>query len=299
MSTMVEIKHRPVLVDKVVDLMNPECGKVFVDATVGDGGHSLALFERCEDIRIIAIDRDPEAIKRSKMFLESYGDRVEFHNINFIEIDRVVSYFVDGVIFDLGLSTFQIFDDKRGFSFGRNSPLDMGMDEGAMSVEHFINSASPDEIADVLYQYGGERKSRRIARRIVSEREKEPIMTTSRLATIVKCAYPPGYHRIHPATRTFQALRIWANSELNHLRVALPKALRVIRPGGVVVVISYHSLEDRIVKAEFARTAESAEYELITRKPITPDRSEILNNRSSRSAKLRAIKRSDSRKRGS
>jgi len=288
---MPDMRHRPVLVDKVVEILKSSQGKVFIDATVGDGGHTLAIIQKCKAQRIIAIDRDHKAIERAKEFLKNYIKKILFYNINFININKVTQCCVDGILFDLGLSSYQLQDRERGFSFNIDAPLDMGMNGDSRSVKDFINKMPEDEIASILYKYGEERNSRKIVSLIVKERNVKPIVTTYELATIVKRAYPLGYHRIHPATRTFQALRIWANNELNNLEVALPKSIKLLRTGGVLIVISYHSLEDRIVKHFFKEKALSGEYKIMTKKPERPTREEVLENRSSRSAKLRALKK--------
>ncbi|MGQ9706063.1 MAG: 16S rRNA (cytosine(1402)-N(4))-methyltransferase RsmH, partial [bacterium] len=212
-------------------------------------------------------------------------------NLNYIDIDKVSECEVDGIVFDLGLSLYQLFDGKRGFSFLRDSPLDMGMNGSSRSVRELINKMSEDEIADVIYKYGEERFSKKIASLIVKERQIKQIDTTGELVRIIKKAYPTGYKRIHPATRTFQALRIWANDELTNLENALSKAIKLLRVGGVLLIISYHSLEDRIVKRIFKEMEVCGRYKVITKKPIRPTREEVYLNRRARSAKLRGLRR--------
>jgi len=288
---MPQERHRPVLVDEVIDILRSPKGDVFIDATVGDGGHTLGIIKRCNAKKIIAIDRDPKAIERARKFLDDYIKMIIFYNTNFINIDKTAERQVDGILFDLGLSLYQLSDRERGFSFNSDSPLNMGMNGNARSVRDLINKMPADEIANIIFKYGDERFSRKIASLIVEERHLKPIETTGELVKIIKKVYPAGHHRIHPATRTFQALRIWANDELTNLEIALPKALELLKIGGVLIVISYHSLEDRIVKQIFKDKAMSGRYEIITKKPVRPSREEVLENRNSRSAKLRAMRR--------
>jgi len=262
-----------------------------VDATVGTGGHAEAILERGAEL--IGIDRDPLALEVARERLSRFGKRFLLIQDNFRHLVQILRDHgvqeVDGVLFDLGMSSFQLEDPKRGFSFLKEGPLDMRMDPSQdLTAYEIVNRWSERDIARILREYGEERYAGRIARAIVKSR---PIETTTQLARIVARCYPPGYHRIHPATRTFQALRIAVNDELNALREGLLAAIKVLRPGGVVVAISFHSLEDRIVKRTFRQRWIAGEVEILTKKPLTPTAEEVEKNPRSRSAKLRAARK--------
>ncbi len=279
------------MVQEVLRFLAPGPGKVVVDATVGTGGHAEAILERGAEL--IGIDRDPLALEVARERLSRFDKRFRLIQGNFRHLAQILRDHgvqeVDGVLFDLGMSSFQLGDPERGFSFLTGGPLDMRMDPSQQLTAHEIVNRWPErEIARVLWEYGEERLARRIARAIVKSR---PIETTTQLAQIVARCYPPGYHRIHPATRTFQALRIAVNDELNALREGLLAAIRLLRPGGVVVTISFHSLEDRIVKRTFRQRWIAGEVEILTKKPLTPTAEEVRRNPRSRSAKLRAARK--------
>jgi 16S rRNA (cytosine1402-N4)-methyltransferase len=290
-------QHEPVLVGEAVALLQPGSGGVFVDCTVGLAGHSRALLD-AGATRLIGLDRDPEALRLSAAALAAFGDRVELVHADYREIDRVLdergAARVAGILADLGVSSMQLDSAGRGFSFRRDEALDMRMDQsrGATAAE-LLASVEEKELADVIFQYGEERFSRRIARAIVAERLVAPVATTGRLAQIVRRAVPRrGYQRIDPATRTFQALRIWVNRELEGLNDFLAAAARRLLAGARLAVISFHSLEDRIVKHTF-RALERGELavRIVTKRPLEATEEEIARNPRARSAKLRAIER--------
>lgn len=282
--------HEPVLLSQVVELLDPRPGKVFVDATVGTGGHAEALVSG--GAKVIGIDQDPEALALATDRLRPFSDRFLPVRANFRELRAILVGLgveaVDGVLFDLGLSSLQLACPDRGFSFQGEGPLDMRMDpQGPIKAEHLVNTLPERELARILWEYGEERYARRIAREIVRSR---PVRTTGELARLVARCYPPGPQRIHPATRTFQALRIAVNDELSALAEALPQAVSLLNPGGVLCVISFHSLEDRIVKRFLRTEAEEGRLALLTPKPIRPPEEELRRNPRARSARLRAAR---------
>ena len=290
--------HIPVLTAEVVRHLRPERGGLFVDCTVGLGGHSRALVEGGAT-RVIGLDRDEGALARARLALAAWSDRVELVHADFRAIDGVLDSravsLVDGALADLGVSSLQLDAPGRGFSFQRDEPLDMRMDRsGGETAADLVARSTERELADAIFAYGEERFSRRIARALVEARRDAPVDTTGRLAAIVRRAIPRrGYMRIDPATRTFQALRIWVNRELEGLDRFLEAAARRLRAGGRLVVITFHSLEDRIVKhtlRALERNAGAA-VKVLTKKPIVPSEDEVGRNPRARSAKLRAAER--------
>ena len=290
--------HIPVLTAEVVRHLRPERGGLFVDCTVGLGGHSRALVEGGAT-RVIGLDRDEGALARARVALAAWSDRVELVHADFRAIDGVLDSravsLVDGALADLGVSSLQLDAPGRGFSFQRDEPLDMRMDRsGGETAADLVARSTERELADAIFAYGEERFSRRIARALVEARRDAPVDTTGRLAAIVRRAIPRrGYMRIDPATRTFQALRIWVNRELEGLDRFLEAAARRLRAGGRLVVITFHSLEDRIVKhtlRALERNAGAA-VKVLTKKPIVPSEDEVGRNPRARSAKLRAAER--------
>ena len=290
--------HVPVLTAEVVRHLRPERGGLFVDCTVGLGGHSRALVEGGAT-RVIGLDRDEDALARARVALAAWSDRVELVHADFRAIDAVLDSravsLVDGALADLGVSSLQLDAPGRGFSFQRDEPLDMRMDRsGGETAADLVARSTERELADAIFAYGEERFSRRIARALVEARRDAPVDTTGRLASIVRRAIPRrGYMRIDPATRTFQALRIWVNRELEGLDRFLEAAARRLRAGGRLVVITFHSLEDRIVKHTLRALERShdAAVKVLTKKPIVPSEDEIGRNPRARSAKLRAAER--------
>lgn len=246
--------HETVLMQEAVEALMVIENGVYIDATFGRGGHSRAILERLgDDGRLIVFDKDPEAISVAKE-IQQTDTRLEIAHAPFSQIEewteaRGLAGSIDGILFDLGVSSPQLDEAERGFSFLRDGPLDMRMDPGiGQSAAQWINSAKEKEIADVLYQFGEERHSRRMARRVILEREEKPITTTGELAEIIKEANPAWERDKHPATRAFQGIRIFINDELGELNKGLEQALSILKIGGRLVVISFHSLEDRIVK---------------------------------------------------
>ena len=296
-ATMSAPLHEPVMAAETVALLAPERGGLFVDCTVGLGGHSRVLLDAGAS-RILGLDRDPEAIRLAREALAAWGDRVELVHADYRDLARVLGargiVGVAGALADLGVSSMQFDSEGRGFSFRRDEPLDMRMDrtQGATAAR-LLEDVGERELADVIFQFGEERFSRRIARGIVEARRSAPIATTGQLAQIVRRAVPHrGYQRIDPATRTFQALRIWVNRELDGLDAFLADAVRHLLAGARLAVITFHSLEDRIVKHTFrALAAAEAALRILTKRPVVPGPAEIERNPRARSAKLRAIER--------
>jgi len=283
---------------EVLAFLAPGRGGSFVDCTVGLGGHARALLE-AGATRVIGLDRDRDALDAAAGTLTAWRDRVELVHSDYRDLDAVLDArgltTVDGVLADLGVSSLQLEADGRGFSFQRDEPLDMRMDRSTGPTAALrLQAVAEDELADVIFGYGEERYARRIARAIVDARGRAPIATTGQLAAVVRRAVPRrGYTRIDPATRTFQALRIWVNGELEGLDRFLDRAVRRLRAGARLVVITFHSLEDRVVKHTFRafEHRDEAAVRVLTKKPVTPGAAELAGNRRARSAKLRAVER--------
>jgi 16S rRNA (cytosine1402-N4)-methyltransferase len=289
--------HVPVLVSETLALLEPSRGGLFVDCTVGLGGHSRALLE-AGATRVLGLDRDADALGLAADALKPFGDRVELVHADYRDLERVLDARgiarVAGALADLGVSSMQLDADGRGFSFQRDEPLDMRMDRSRPpSAAALLADVDEEALANVIFQFGDERYSRRIARAIVRARETAPVTTTGQLAQIVRRAIPVrGRQRIDPATRTFQALRIWVNRELEGLDAFLAAAARRLMAGGRLAVIAFHSLEDRIVKHTFRALAQAEHaIRILTRRPIEAGDDEVAGNPRARSAKLRAIER--------
>ncbi len=295
--------HAPVMTAELVTLLEPSRGGLFVDCTVGAGGHARALLDAGAG-RLLGIDRDGEALPIARETLRPFGDCVELVQADFRTFDaaldaRGIKAIDGGALADLGVSSMQL-DGSRGFSFRRDEPLDMRMDRttGPTAAE-LLRDVPESELADVIYQYGEDRHARRIARSLVSRREREPIASTGQLAdAVLRAVRRPGRWRIHPATRTFQAIRIWVNRELEGLDTWLESLCRRLEAGARVVVITFHSLEDRIVKQTFRRLERegfsgtpAAAVRVLTRRPLRPSDAERSRNPRARSAKLRAAER--------
>ncbi len=303
-------RHVPVMVREVLHYLRPRPGGTYIDATVGGGGHAEAILQAsAPDGRLLGLDADPGAIERSHRRLHRFGHRVTLVHAHFDQLEDIATRTgftpADGVLMDLGISSDQLEEGGRGFSFLRPGPLDMRMDPSLpRTAADLVNSLPEAELARIIRTYGEERYARRIARAIVQHR---PLRTTTELADLIAQVVPrrPG-QRLHPATRTFQALRIAVNDELAALERALPQAIRVLRPGGRLVVITFHSLEDRIVKHFFRREAQDclcpprqpvctcghkAQIRVLTRKPVVPSPEEVARNPRARSAKLRAAEK--------
>ena len=281
------LEHEPVMVDEVVRLLGGR-GTV-VDMTVGAGGHAQALLESGV-ARVVGLDRDPEAIRIAAARLARFGDRFAAVRTRFSDMPAVNR--VDGVLYDLGVSAMQLERSERGFSYRQHGPLDMRMggrgEEGTESAMELVNSGTEEELARVLFDYGEERRARRVAAAIARARARSPIRTTDELARVVAGAVGRRRGGPHPARRTFQALRIAVNRELEELAASLPRAVGLLTPGGRVVTIAYHSLEDRIVK-QFLM--EEPRLNVLTKKPLRPSTEEVARNPRARSARLRAAER--------
>lgn len=284
------------MVAEVLEHLAPERGGVFIDCTVGLGGHARALLEAGAS-RVIGLDRDPSALERSRDALAAFGAQVELVHSDYRELPAVLDARgiggVDGVLADLGVSSLQLDAPGRGFSFRRDDELDMRMDtsQGRTAAE-MLAAADEQTLADVIYTLGEERHARRVARAILSARSQAPITTTGRLADVVRRAIPrKGYSRIDPATRTFQAIRIWVNRELDGLDDFLVRAAGRLNPGRRMAVITFHSLEDRIVKHTFRALQSEGRITIRTKRPVIPAALEVERNARARSAKLRSAER--------
>jgi 16S rRNA (cytosine1402-N4)-methyltransferase len=288
--------HRSVLLDEVLEYLRPSGGQTIVDCTVGCAGHAKAIAERiAPDGKLIGIDRDDESLDIARGNLEEFKSITHLARGNFKDIKSILSGLdigkADGFLFDLGISSFQLEKEERGFSIKSKGPLDMRMDRGlSVGAGEIVNSCDENELARIIREYGEERYSGRIARAIVSKR---PLTDTKNLADTVSAAVPGGYRygRIHPATRTFQAIRIAVNGELDAIKPALDGAISMLDPGGKIAVISFHSLEDRIVKHRFRDLSKEGALNILTKKPVRPGRAEVVSNPRARSAKLRVAER--------
>jgi 16S rRNA (cytosine1402-N4)-methyltransferase len=286
-SSTPEFSHIPVLSNEVITGLAITAGGHYLDATLGGGGHSALILAADPTVRIAAIDQDDQALAAAQAKLAAYGDRVRFHHTNFSQFDPGAVRF-NGILADLGVSSAQFDRAERGFSFRHPAPLDMRMDRRQdLTAADIVNEWEETQLANLIYTYGEERLSRQIARRIVARR---PFETTTDLANAIAHAVPRAYRygRIHPATRTFQALRIAVNQELTVLESWLDQAINWLKPGGHIVIITFHSLEDRIVKHRFK---DSPLLQVLTKKPILAQAEELAANPRSRSAKLRIATR--------
>lgn len=284
------IRHVPVMVREVIEVLSPRSGGIYIDATVGTGGHTLELLRHIgPEGKVLGIDRDTEALNRARQRI--IDDRVVLRKGLFSEIKKIAEgegiSEVDGILFDLGVSMLQIKEMERAFSFFSDYPLDMRMDRsGGLTAEEIVNTYPAKELERILREYGEERFAKRIVRAIISEREKGRIKSCKKLAEIISRVYGKR-GRIHPATKTFQALRIAVNDEINEIKRGLENSLDLLKKGGRLCVISYHSLEDRVVKNFMKEAEKKGIIKVITRKPLTPQREEVISNPASRSAKLR------------
>ena len=305
------VSHKPVLYQKILDVLRPHAGGIYVDGTVGAGGHAWGILEASSpDGKLIGFDLDPQALEIAREKLASFGDRFVLVHASYTrlteQLDALGVDSVDGILLDLGLSSMQLAAADRGFSFQEDGPLDMRFDpEAKTGAADLVNHLPENDLADLIYQYGEERYARRIAAAIVAVR---PIGTTAELAELVAKAVPGGRSRIHPATRTFQALRIAVNDELASVEAVLPQAVDALKAGGRLAVIAFHSLEDRIVKRYFRRQSgdcvcppespictceHQATIKEVARKPIRPTEAETRSNPRARSARLRVAEKLD------
>lgn len=303
--------HIPVLRDEAVAMLRPRAGGVYLDGTFGGGGYAKAILDAA-DCRLFAIDRDPAAVARAREMAREYSGRLEICQGRISEILKLLGEVgvgsLDGAVFDLGVSSYQIDDAARGFSFRQDGPLNMQMGSASMTAATLVNTLPESELADILYEFGDEKASRRIAKAIVERRKVEKFVTTADLAGVVRGVVRPDKSGIDPATRSFQALRIAVNDELGDIAAALEQAAELLTPGGRLVVVSFHSLEDRIVKTFFARASgrapgvsrhdpagmrggAPARFRLVTGSAVAPGAAEVKANPRARSAKLRAMER--------
>jgi 16S rRNA (cytosine1402-N4)-methyltransferase len=307
------LEHVPVLLREAVDLLAPRPGGVYVDGTLGAGGHAAEILRRsAPDGVVIGLDQDPEAVERCKASLAEFGDRAVIRRANYRDVPAVLAETgyetVDGVLLDLGVSWFHVKTPERGFSFMLDGPLDMRMDTGRPeTAADLVNNLSRDELATIIREYGEERRAGAIARAIEKARAQRPITGTAQLAEIVSSVFPPyPPRRLHPATLTFQALRIAVNDELGALREGMDRIILLLKPGGRLAVIAFHSLEDRIVKQAFAAAAKGCVcppkmpvcscgrkpvLRVLTHRPMTAGPDETARNAAARSAKLRAAEK--------
>lgn len=306
--------HVPVMPDEVIAYLAPRSGGLYLDGTLGGAGHARLVLEASSpDGRLVGLDRDPAAIRRAQDVLAPFADRIDLRHCNFAQMEQVARELgidgFDGILLDLGVSSYQLDEAERGFSFRADAPLDMRMDDsGGPTAADVLAQEDEKELARIFREFGEERYARRIARRIVAQREQEPLVSTGQLAELVRDAVPGGRvpARIHPATRVFQALRIYVNDELRSVEQGLEQAASLLRPGGRLVVISFHSLEDRRVKHFFRELAtgcncppripmcvcgKQPSVRLLTRRGIRAGESEIGFNARSRSAILRAVEK--------
>jgi 16S rRNA (cytosine1402-N4)-methyltransferase len=295
---MQTFQHTAVLMDEAMTLLDPQRGGVYVDGTLGGGGHAAAVLARApQSSRLIGIELDPAAIAAADTVLAPYAPRYQIVRGNYADMAGICRRAgVDGlagILLDIGVSSHQLDTPERGFSFKFPAALDMRLDPDApVDAAHIVNTYSEVDLADVIFRYGEERASRRIAKLIVAQRKSAPITTTTELADLVAHALGGKRGKIHPATRTFQALRIAVNGELDVLTTVIPAALELLAPGGRLVIISFHSLEDRIVKHAFRDVCTQSlvrRYRLLTKHPLTASDAELAANPRSRSAKMRAI----------
>jgi len=316
MSRVQHQDHKPVLVEEVIHYLRCTPGKSFVDGTVGGGGHARAILEKtAPDGLLVGVDWDENALIRARSKLQPFEERLVLLRDNFARLGSILArihiHAVDGILLDLGLSSFHVDDAERGFSFALSGPLDMRMDvRGKTTAAHLINTLSEEELAEIIWTFGEERWSRRIARTIVRLRTEKAIETTDHLAQVVLKAIPAGKRtrQRHPATRTFQAIRLAVNRELENLQTFLRGALGWLTTGGRLAIISFHSLEDRLVKQAFARWARSCRcpprspacrcegrplVQLVNKKPVIPREEEIRENPRARSARLRVVEKLD------
>jgi len=287
--------HVPVLLREALEFLDVRPDGIYIDATLGGGGHAEALLDRLRDGKLLGMDRDPAALAVARERLQRFGEKLVTMHGNFAEIDDLHAASglppADGVLADLGISSLQLEDASRGFSMDRSGPLDMRMDPtSATTAAQLVNHLPERDLADLIFKFGEERHSRRIARALVKAR---PYRTTTELAQVVTRAIPSraGLHHLHPATRTFMALRLAVNQELESLDVFLSKVLLVLRPGGRVVMLSFHSLEDRPVKRAFQSWQRESRARILTRKVVRPAEDEVRANPRARSAKLRAAEK--------
>ncbi len=306
---MAQTRHIPVMIGEVLDALSPKDGGVYVDATFGFGGYTTAILEKA-NCRVIGVDRDPEVVARANEIKSKYKNRFDFHLARFSNLLEVIQTPLDGIVFDIGVSSMQLDTPERGFSYAKEANLDMRMSQEGTSAYELVNNLPEEELAHILFEYADEKKSRQIAKKIVSFRQQKPIETTTELAQIVYHVIPKRAGTLDPATRTFQAIRIAVNDEFSELKSALEASKTLLKPEGRLVVVDFHSIEDRIVKTFLKENTtpkvHTSRYALkqlpFQHKAfswasdiITPSKEEMLLNTRAHSAKLRyAIKTKES-----
>ncbi len=289
--------HTPVLVEEVLNCLQPQSGHIILDGTVGNGGHAMKIMEKIQPRGLlIGIDKDREILQVAKQTLSKTEGTFKLYHTDYSEVDEVLHQAgvdkVNGVLLDLGASSLQFDQAERGFSFAKEGPLDMRMDRSdGVTAQDLIRRLSERELGELLKKYGEERWSRRIARAVQREERGGGITSTRQLAAVVERVVPRGKSKIHPATKVFQALRIAVNKELESLEIFLDKIHNYMMTGARIVIISFHSLEDRIVKKKFIERANHEVFKILTKKPVTPSEAEMKENVRCRSAKLRAAER--------
>lgn len=308
-----EFKHYSVMLSETVDALNVKDGGIYADGTLGGGGHSYEILSRGKNISLIGIDQDSDAISAAKKRLAEFGDKVTYVNDNFKNISSILDELevseIDGMVIDLGVSSYQLDNEERGFSYMKSAPLDMRMNQNSpFSAYNVVNEYTAEQLTDIFYRYGEENWSKRVAQFIVERRKDSPIETTGELSEIIKAAIPKNARKdeIHPEKRIFQAIRIEVNGELELLKDAVSDIIKRLKKGGRLSVITFHSLEDRIVKQVFSELAKGCtcppnfpvcvcgkkpEIKVITRKPILPSGDELSENSRSKSAKLRVAEK--------
>lgn len=306
---MINFNHYSVMLTQSIDMLDPKEGGLYVDCTLGGGGHSLEILKRIgENGRLIAVDRDTDAIKAASERLKDYKNVTYVHD-NYENIGEYIKEYpyIDGAVMDLGVSSYQLDTAERGFSYMKTAPLDMRMNrEASKSAYEVVNGYTREMLCEILFKYGEEKQAKRIVNKIVHAREVKPIETTTELAEIIRSAVGGSYDDKHPAKRSFQAIRIEVNDELSAIPTAIDSIVSKLRPGGALVVITFHSLEDRIVKETFKKYQDGCtcpanfpvcvcgfkkQLEIITRKPVLPNKEELKENSRSQSAKMRAARK--------
>lgn len=298
--------HIPVLLNEVIQSLAIRTGGLYVDGTFGAGGYTEAILNAAPDVRVIAIDQDETAVAAGQSLVQQYAPRLTLIHGRFGDMADLVSTPVDGVVLDIGVSSMQIDRPERGFSFQKDGPLDMRMGQTGQTAADVVNTFKESDLADILYEYGEEKASRRIARKIVQRRQEKPFQTTLDLADVIRSCLPRKPGDTDPATRSFQALRIYVNDELGELKRGLTGAQSLLKAGGILAVVSFHSLEDRIVKNFMAQESghvpnpskympevqkKAPSFEILTKKPITPSPAELSANPRARSSHLRVARR--------
>ena len=298
-----ETGHKPVLLKELMNAIKPKENEIYFDATFGDGGYTSKLLET-SNCNVIAIDQDPSVQPRAKEFEKRYGERFKFFKEKFSGIQNVMENIqkkeINSFIFDIGVSSMQLDNPDRGFSFQKEGPLDMRMNSSGETAAELIANINEDDLANIIYNYGDEKNSRKIAKRIVEYRKHSKITTTTELATIVKNCFPSKYYKKHPATKTFQAIRIYLNNEIEELCDGLNNAAKYLSKGGKICIVSFHSIEDRLIKKFFQFGADNQDLnknflDKYRNKVIKPSSREIQINPRSRSAKLRFATRNQNK----